>query len=221
MSFSKVKSLPLATWDKIFVEHIHNHVLSILNESSECNIVLTGGNSIKKFYETWREKEDFQRLRGINFYFGDERCVPLDHEDSNYKMVINTLFKYGVPRDCNLFEMNSLETPIVSAKSYSEIFPENIDLLLLSMGYDGHIASLFPKSKALQETVEKVIFCETPKGMHNRLTITPRVIMNAKNIYAFAIGDEKKKLFNLISKSSNSKLYPAHLLSHAEWIVAS
>ena len=77
--------------------------------------------------------------------FGDERCVPPDHDESNYGMAMQTLFSHGVPIECSVFRMEADAIDIEAAEQrYADLLPDSIDVILLGVGEDGHIASLFP-----------------------------------------------------------------------------
>ena len=108
--------------------------------------MLTGESSAKRLYVYWSDTK-FLKQRKIVYYFGDERCVPTDHPYSNYCMVQQTISQERVPKVGRIFrmdvEMNDLE---MASKKYENLLPESIDILLLSVGSDGHIASLFPNS---------------------------------------------------------------------------
>ena len=108
--------------------------------------MLTGGSTAKRLYAYWSDTK-FLEQRKIDYYFGDERCVPTDQPDSNYCMVQQTISQERVPKGGRIFrmdvEMNDLE---MASKKYENLLPESIDILLLSVGSDGHIASLFPNS---------------------------------------------------------------------------
>ena len=81
----------------------------------------------------------------MSFYFGDERCVPPDHDESNYGMEMQTLFSHGVPIECSVFRMEADAIDIeAAAQRYADLLPDSIDVILLGVGEDGHIASLFP-----------------------------------------------------------------------------
>ena len=107
--------------------------------------MLTGGGSAARLYKAWRDLPAFQQMIGVSFYFGDERCVPPDHEESNFGMVIQVLFPQGVPTGCSVFRMEADATNLeTAAQRYADLLPDSIDVILLGVGEDGHIASLFP-----------------------------------------------------------------------------
>ena len=119
---------------------ISSAVKSYIKSRGECNLMLTGGNTAKQPYQHWAVTKPWDH-RNVRYYFGDERCVPPDNEDSNYGMVVMTLFSNGISKDCALNRMEGeLTDREVAAKNYEQMLPDSIDVLLLSVGIDGYIA---------------------------------------------------------------------------------
>jgi 6-phosphogluconolactonase len=184
--------------------------------------MLTGGRSAERLYRVWSELPDFQSLKGVRFYFGDERCVPADHPESNYGVVMRSLFQRGVPAGCSIFPMDGADPDRdAAARRYDEALPEKMDVLLLGVGEDGHIASLFPGSEALHETGRRVVPVVGPKLPRERLTITPPVISRAGSIFVLAAGAAKAAvLSDLLAAPGNDALkLPARLALHATWLL--
>ena len=86
---------------------ISDNIISVLVEQGKCSVMLPGGRSVARFYKSWCDLPAFQQMTGVNFYYGDERCVPSDHAESNYGMAIQTLFPHGVPAGCAVFRMEA------------------------------------------------------------------------------------------------------------------
>ena len=104
--------------------------------------------SSAKIYAYWNDTK-FLEQREIDYYFGDERCVSPDHPDSNYCMVQQTIFQERVPKGGRIFRMDvEMNDHEMASKKYENLLPESIDILLLSVGSDGHIASLFQIGRA-------------------------------------------------------------------------
>lgn len=171
---------------------IQDRVNSVLLEHGQCTVVLTGGRSAERLYTSWARLPEFSQTSGIRFYFGDERCVPPDHLESNYAMVMRSLFNRGVPNSCSVFRMEAEDSDReAAAQRYAEALPEKVDVLLLGVGEDGHIASLFPGSTALHEVGRRVLPVSGPKPSFERLTITPSVIAQARSVFVLAAGTAK------------------------------
>eukprot|EP00049_Salpingoeca_infusionum_P007559 m.122967 g.122967 ORF g.122967 m.122967 type:complete len:318 (-) comp13742_c1_seq8:3620-4573(-) len=131
-------------------------------------------------------------------FFADERCVPLDHEDSNYRVVrAECLDKIGVPQ-ANVFAINPEVSPSEAAKEYeaqivAELGPSpTFDLLLLGMGPDGHTCSLFPGHELLKvDDCLVASIADSPKPPPNRITLTYKAINQAKSVAFVCAGAGK------------------------------
>jgi 6-phosphogluconolactonase len=145
-------------------------------------------------------------------FMGDERCVPIDHPDSNFRMITESLLpKSGIPED-HLFRMAAEHSePELAAREYeaairdfffsaNPLAPEEFpvfDVIVLGLGDDGHTASLFSENaEALQETKRWVIAVNAPqaKPPGKRLTMTLPLINHARNVLFFTTGNSKSKL---------------------------
>jgi 6-phosphogluconolactonase/glucosamine-6-phosphate isomerase/deaminase len=193
-------------------------------QPSQCetmSLMITGGRGAKQLYKKWREDDVFRNIaRPLDLFITDERCVSHDHSDSNYRMIDDVLFRGKPPRNVIFHHMAGAALDLdVEADRYGQLLPDSVEILLLSMGEDGHIASLFPNSSALVETKRKVVPIEGPKEPFKRLTITPPVIQAAKQVYVLAIGDEKRRKYEeaLLDPKDISSI-PARLVLDRTWI---
>src|SRR2546421_8942559 len=171
-----------------------------LAERHEFRIALSGGNTPRPIYsEIARIGRDLPWER-ILITFGDERCVPPDDEQSNYRMAHETLFvPAGVPEK-SIMRMRGEIEPQIAAQQYQDDVDliatqrgEQIyrhDLILLGLGDDGHTASLFPGTAAVQETLRRVVANFVPKLNTWRLTFTFPLINHARHIL-FLVGASK------------------------------
>jgi len=201
----------MGNWAQETTSSIENIINQLQSKQNRCSLMLTGGNTAKELYDHWY-KVKFLEQRKIDYYLGDERCVALDHAESNFRMVKEELFQNGVPQESQLYSM-----------SKEQILPETIDILLLSVGEDGHIASLFPNSETLNETKLSVVTINNaPKPPPKRITITPRVIKSAKNIIVMGVGREKgKALAMALQDQENINKLPVRLTigEKSTWIL--
>jgi 6-phosphogluconolactonase len=128
----------------------------------------------------------------VSVFFGDERAVPPDHPDSNYLMVhLALLSRVPVPAgNVHRMEAERLDRE-AAAREYERSLPPRLDVLLLGMGPDGHTASLFPGSAALDERHRLVVPVLGAKPPAERLTITPPVIEAARKVAVIATGEDK------------------------------
>jgi 6-phosphogluconolactonase len=197
-------------------------VIAACEKSKEsCSVMLTGGRSAERLYHAWAGLSDFNYLSKTTFFFSDERCVSPQSVDSNYALVMRTLFKNGVPPGCEVHRMQAEGQNLISAaRRYESLLPDTLDVLLLSVGDDGHIASLFPMSDSLDETIQKVIPITGPKAPYQRLTITPPVIKSAEHTYVLAIGAAKIEIYNQVKSQTEAGVrFPATLVASATWFL--
>jgi 6-phosphogluconolactonase len=222
---SKIISNQLAGiggWVTQALEVIQTIVSDTLKRNNHCHVMLTGGRSAKYLYEAWSASVHNPSIfSGIHFYFGDERCVPPDHPESNYRLAIDALFPKGIPGKVQVHRMESDSADKDSAADrYATGLPDRMDLLLLSMGEDGHIASLFPHSAALKETNKRVLAILGPKPPYQRLTITPTVIRNARHVLVMALGQKKRAIYEeALRNPSDIDTLPARLVLDKTWIL--
>ncbi len=198
-------------------------------------LALAGGSTPKALYRLLSSEEYRGKLpwHKIHLFFGDERSVPQDHPDSNYRMVRETLLSaIDIPAENvhpirgELGEAGAADYEKRLRMSFSVEGPEFpcFDLLLLGMGDDGHTASLFPGTPALDEEKAWAIQVYVEKLKSMRITLTPPVINNAAEILLLVSGDEKAPaLKEVLEGTFNPALYPAQLLRRAKgnitWLV--
>lgn len=200
---------------------VQKSVASVLDEQGKCSVLLTGGQSAERLYQAWAGLEGFGQLTEVDFYFGDERCVPPYHADSNYGMVQRALFSRGLPHTCRVFRIEADDSDRVSAaRRYSELLPDKIEVALFGVGDDGHVASLFPGGEPLLETWRKVLPVTGKKPPFERLTITPPVIGAVGVAFVLAPGRGKSAVFERVIKSEETfASLPAVLVGNAIWLL--
>ena len=131
----EIKHFESTVWPMKAAGLISDNINSFLDEQGKCSVMLTGGRSAARLYKAWRDLPAFQQMTGVSFYFGDERCVPTDHEESNYGMAMQTLFSHGVPIECSVFRMEADAIDIeAAAQRYADLLPDSIDVILLGVG---------------------------------------------------------------------------------------
>jgi 6-phosphogluconolactonase len=155
----------------------------------------------------------------VRVFWGDERCVPPDHVESNYRMVREALLgRIEVPPE-NIHRMAGEKDPAAGAAEYERELHNffqtdgaapRFDLVLLGLGEDGHTASLFPGTPAPDETHKLVTTVYVERLNAHRLTITLPVINAAAQISFLVAGESKSAIVtNLLSPGSNPAQYPA------------
>jgi 6-phosphogluconolactonase len=210
-----------ATWPTTAAILVMAAVLKTCEACGTCSVMLTGGRSAAQLYEAWAKMPEFLQLRNVHFYFGDERCVPPDHPESNYALAMRTLFQHGVPYACSVSRIEAEQTDhLAAARAYEAQLPDRLDVLLLSVGEDGHIASLFPHSSALLENRRRVIPVSSPKPPAERLTISPVVITEAIQTFVMAMAPEKSAFYHQAQiEPQNISALPARLVLGATWFL--
>jgi len=188
-----------------------------LAERGEFRIALAGGNTPRPIYtEFGRIARDLPWER-VRFTFGDERCVPPDDPESNYRMARETLFApFGIPEKSILRMRGEIE-PALAAQEYEDALAlfatqhgETIyrhDLLLLGMGDDGHTASLFPGTAALGEQVRRVAANYVPKLDAWRLTMTLPLLNQSRQVLFLVGGQKNPELLERVLAGASE--YPA------------
>lgn len=201
-------------------------------------VCLTGGETARPIYERWSDPAGPWVARidwsGLQFFWSDERHVPPEHPDSNFGMAMRTLLG-RVPVDGSQIHRVRGELPeaVDAAAEYrvelqraftlagrqSVIF----DVVLLSVGEDGHIASIFPDGPVL-ETRESVAAARAPHLGAWRITLTPAVLLDAAALFVIASGRRKAGAVHAALEGPlDPRRCPAQLLRTAgervEWIV--
>ena len=181
---------------------------------------LSGGSTPEPFYNMLATSE-FSKLvdwKNCYFFLSDERCVPQDSEESNFRMVHDHLFsKVPVPEK-NIFKLIDPEKdPEKAASLYEKEIrtycetEENLpqfDLILLGLGADGHTASLFPGTSALTEKEKLCVANHVPSLNTSRITFTYPLINNARNVYFLVKGESKKDIVKSVLLERKEE-YPA------------
>jgi 6-phosphogluconolactonase len=181
-------------------------ILAAITQRGLCRVALSGGNTPGAIHqEMVRQGASDVRWERVQFTFGDERCVPPDAPDSNYRMARESLLDpLAVPAG-NVFRIRGEIAPEVAAREYEEKLAAVAarftelryvhDLVILGMGPDGHTASLFPNHPALTETARNVIaITDSPKPPPERVTMTLPVLNAARQACFLVTGADKLPL---------------------------
>lgn len=172
------------------------------------SVVITGGTTAAAIYENI----DAKRFNGFDVFFSDERCVPPDHADSNFKMATD-LFLGASGAVVHRME-GELEPNEAARRYHDDVQPfvaEGIDLLLLGMGADCHVGALYPASDALG-VADYCAAVSRPDGLEG-LTLTPQAMLAAKSIKVLVTGEKKAEaLVRVLKGDEDIKKCPARLL---------
>ena len=178
------------------------HAHKALGERNEFRIALSGGNTPRPVYAQLATVARDLPWELFRITFGDERCVPPDDPQSNFRMARETLFVPAAVPEKSIMRMRGEIDPQIAAQEYEEQLDvlatqsgEPIyrhDLILLGLGEDGHTASLFPGTAGVEETTRRVIANFVPKFNSWRLTFTFPLINHARHI-CFLVDAKKHK----------------------------
>ncbi len=207
-------------------EHVVQIIERAVKERGKCMISLAGGNTPRSLYERLASEEFATRIpwESTFWFFGDERHVPPDHEDSNYNMASESLLsKVPIPHENVSRVLAERPDPPAIAAHYEmtimKVFflaPGELpvfDLMLLGLGPDGHTASLFPHSDALKINTRMAAANKIPESEDWRITLTFPVINESKNILFLVAGDDKAEAVRqVLEGQSNPEEYPAQFV---------
>ena len=201
------------------------------DEGRTYSIALAGGSTPKALYELLATPPYKSRIDwpGVAVFFGDERTVPPDHKDSNYRMANEALLsKVPIPGD-NVYRMAGELEPNEAAKDYGQMLKEKfgeggLDIFLLGMGDDGHTASLFPETEALDETKHRCVANFVPKLSTWRLTLTAPFINRASEVVLLVAGASKAgRLQEVLEGPRDPRRLPVQLIQPVDgkltWLV--
>ncbi len=209
-------------------------ILECLAARGSCSIALSGGSTPKRLYQLIAENEtksvDWSR---VTLIMGDERNVPHDHVDSNYRMVreawLDRLDPVALPKSVPhvLPVVININAPERAAAEYEKTIRESllkdtddedaelpaIDIVLLGLGDDAHTASLFPETEALNESHRLFVANFVPKFSAYRLTLTAPMINASRNIAFLVCGPSKRPAVDVVLHGPrHPDEYPAQLI---------
>lgn len=202
--FKDLQALSLAVAERI---------LSLAREGIEAknsfSMVLSGGKTPARLYAILAKVYPSYLWPKTHLFWGDERCVPPDREESNFGLAYRELIsKVSIPED-NLHRMEGeVRPPERAARRYEEALktylsdPSRRDLILLGMGSDGHIASIFPKGPAIDERNRWVLPVTAPPGspVEERITLTLPFINTFRRAFILISGRGKEEVLKSVFK---------------------
>lgn len=220
--FTNLDSMSRAAADQLAMAASH---------AATCHVALSGGSTPKPLFQLLAERgRSFLPWERVELWWSDERCVPPDHPDSNYGMTYKTLVKpLGIDPE-HVHRMLGELDPDAAAEHYQNALirrlgePPAFDLVLLGMGLDGHIASLFPGTTATRETARYVVAnridAALPAGLPTRLTLTYPAINAAKRVRFLVSGSEKAEMLAAVLEGPPDR-YPAQRIAARDvaWFV--
>jgi 6-phosphogluconolactonase len=200
-------------------------------EGRQLHVALSGGSTPLSIFRQLAEQTTREEWSNVSLYWGDERCVPPDHPDSNYGNARETLLKpLGLPQEI-IHRIKGEEMPFEEAERYGRellkyLPSENgfpvFDWIWLGLGTDGHTASIFPQRIELWTAGTPCIVTSHPDSAQPRISITGGVINAARRISFIATGKDKAPIIKeIFLKEGRHMEYPAFYVDPAsgelEW----
>lgn len=195
-------------------------------------VALSGGHTPKAFFEVLASPpyRDGLPWDKVVFFWGDERCVPPDNDESNFKMTKLSLLSHIKIPGANIRRVLGENPPDEEAVRYAKEIKDNVpaggsgfprfDWILLGMGEDGHTASLFPGAPTLKEREKICVVATHPQTGQKRVSITFPVIDNADRVSFLVAGSEKEPVLNeILNKGSRPLPYPASMVHPADGVL--
>ena len=196
-------------------------------EKGYFSIALSGGSTPKLLFQLLAQPPYVNNIpwKKMIIAFGDERFVPATSEESNYKMASDALLNHvSIPKKNILRIVTEKVTPAQSAKLYEKEINKRIksfDLILLGIGEEGHTASIFPKSKLLEDKKHNVNAVWVEEKKMDRISFTLPFINKAKNVLFLVSGESKAAIVKKIFSKAGAKL-PAAMVKakkHTFWFL--
>lgn len=189
----------------------------VLATKQRVSLALSGGNTPRPAYRLLAEHTlPWER---VDVYFVDERFVPPDHADSNYRLVKESLLTPLKLADSQVFRMQGeREDRDAAARDYEKTLPAKLDVVLIGVGEDGHTASLMPGHPALQERARRVLAVEQgAKPPPWRMTLTFPVLQGAGAVLGLVAGEGKRDAMRRVLQGDMQ--LPASHVTNTQWML--
>jgi 6-phosphogluconolactonase len=222
--FSDIDALSRAA-----LEELLSDLRAAIQQRGRGALALSGGHTPERMYALWAANEKYRNetdWNRVHLFWGDERYVPPDDPLSNYRMVREALLSQVPIPAANVHAApTSLPTPAQAAESYDQELRRffgsaapAFDVTLLGLGPEGHTASLFPDSPALEEKKRWVVPVQVAAVPPNRLTFTLPVLNASRNTYFLVAGENKRPILAALRAEPDSRpsAYPAGRLRPAD-----
>jgi 6-phosphogluconolactonase len=212
--------------EKKAIKALAKEIYKLTKSSSQerFHICLSGGNTPSvlfiKINKKYAYSIDWQR---VHFWWGDERCVSPENDESNFKQANDLLLAHILIPSENIHRIKGENNPEEEAVRYSDEIKDNLnyrgnnpvfDLVLLGLGEDGHTASIFPDEMELFEDERICAVTTHPLTGQKRITITGRVLNNANRVFFLVTGANKaQRISEIMNDDEAAKLLPAYYIS--------
>ncbi len=189
-------------------------IAAAIQSGAARTLVLAGGSTPRRAYELLADIPDVAWGR-VTVLFGDERCVPANHADSNYRMAREALLDRVAP--ATVHRMPAELGPDEGAALYSPVVASlaPLDFVLLGVGEDGHTASLFPGHAAVSAKGWALGIHDSPKPPPERVTLTLPVLRAARRVLILATGAGKA---DAVARAKRGEV-PSGMIAGARWLI--
>lgn len=231
---SERQIIVLDTAEQLFVraaEEIAHVAGEAICMHGEFNLCLTGGTTPARTYELLASRFELSvDWKEVQFYWGDERCVPPEDASSNYAMANRTMLSRLKLSPAQIHRVRGEDQPADAARQYEAELRKNFnladgqfprfDLMLLGLGDNCHMLSLFPGIPAIHEQHRLVVPVEVEDKIRHRVTMTAPVMNNSARIMFLVSGENKAAAVKrVLEGQDNPEQVPAHLVAPKDGVV--
>jgi 6-phosphogluconolactonase len=216
MSFAPPRIVPSESLAQEAAAWMARSLQDALAARPRASLALSGGGTPAPAYRALADmKLPWER---VDVFFVDERFVPPDHADSNYRLAEDSLLKPLRLPSAQVFRMEGeREDRDAAARDYEAKLPPVLDVVLLGMGPDGHTASLFPGHPALEERERRVLAVVGPKPPPWRMTLTLPVLLSARAVLNLVAGAGKADAVR--RALAGDVALPAARVTNTQWML--
>jgi len=215
-------------YNRTSANYLEREIVDLCKTKNQVFIALSGGSTPLPILEDLRKRD--LNWEQLHFFMVDERTVPINDPNSNYGAIDRIFFKHVSSKSSPMFhEGRTIDENVGAYEALlKEFVPLNndgfpvFDLILLGMGDDGHTASLFPRTSALNENKRIVVRNEVPQLNTTRITLTYPAILSANGLIVLMKGEVKRQIYKeVISEVETS--YPIQKIvteyKNLKWII--
>jgi len=198
-------------------KYFFSAIKDLSNSADRIVVSLSGGRSVQDFFSAIRKKSDLlsrQNWKKLHFFWTDERLVPPDSDDSNYrlasKLFLDRLLEDGLLVEGQIHRFPGERTNVRDAlveyrEELDSVSRGIVHVPIMGVGSDGHVGSLFPHRPELDDSSGRFLLVEdSPKPPAKRITVSPKVIVESVYPFLFFLGDEKREAYDCFRREETT-----------------